>query len=68
MTTFIVDPGGYVLCVGRLSSGADSSPVRALKLSGFWTSFGSKPGIEAIARTAPVAGSIATSAARCPGR
>ena len=35
VTTFIVDPGGCVLCVGRLSNGADSSPVRALKFSGF---------------------------------
>ena len=49
--------------MARLSSGEPEPSARRLeKVSSSWTAFGSNPGTEAIARTAPVAGSIATSA------
>ena len=66
VTTFIVEPGSYVLCVGRLTSGALLSLLSCLRVVASLTRLGSKPGTEAIASTAPVEGSIATTEPPAP--
>src|SRR2546426_78862 len=66
VTTFIVEPGSYVLWVGRLTSGALWSLLSCLRVLGSLTRLGSKPGTEAIAKTAPVEGSIATTEPPAP--